>query len=280
MQAKSNFDKSCLAPARPHLPAARINYWKLSSRIPLTLFLVAINLATGAALADEKVDLSDRMKRDSYAMGMDVVRGLKIDDFDIDLKAIGAGIADMQAGTPALSPEEQHAAMKQMQADILAKAVAKKEALGVIHKKEGTAFLEANATKPGVRIMDVTAPDKSTAQLQYKVLESGTGGASPQMTDTVTVRYRGTFIDGKEFDIFDNSVKHGDTAIFKMADVIPGWAAALKVMKPGDKWQLFVPPSLAYADFGPPEIGMYTTLIYELELVSFAPTNDTAGGPQ
>jgi len=212
----------------------------------------------------------------SYALGMQVVTMLQKDDFDVDLKAIAAGMADMQAGTPALTMEEKKAAMHDMQQAILAKAVTKKEAAGEVHKKEGQAFLSANLNKPGVQVKSVTAPDGSQAILQYKILKSGPSGASPDMTDTVTVRYHGTLIDGTVFDIFPDAVKHGDTATFKMNDVIAGWAAALQMMKPGDQWELYVPPSLAYADYGPPEIGMYTTLIYQVELVSFAKTPDTA----
>ena len=133
--------------------------------------------------------------------------------------------------------------------------------------------------KDGVKTKEVVAPDGSKAELQYKILKSGPASASPKTTDTVTVRYRGTLIDGTVFDIFDPSVKHGDVAVFKMSDVISGWGAALEMMKPGDKWQLFVPPSLAYADYGPPEIGIHTTLIYELELVSFAPTEEKSVPP-
>ena len=247
--------------------------------------LAALSLAgfAGPAPAQDKPALTNRTQRISYALGMDVVRVLKLDDFDIDMKAIAAGMADMQAGRPALTPEEQKTAMKEMQDDILNKAVAKKEAAGEVHRKEGQAFLAANAKKDGVKIKEVAAPDGSKAELQYRILKSGPDGPSPKKTDTVVVRYRGTLIDGTVFDVFPDSVKHGDTATFSMDDVIPGWAEALQMMKPGDKWQLFVPPGLAYADYGPPEIGMYTTLIYELELVSFSAANETgappAGGP-
>ena len=244
---------------------------------------LAVCLATGffanALCAQDGFDLSNQQQRISYALGMDVVRALKADDFNIDLKTISAGIADAQAGKPAFTPEQVKAVMKEMQNDNLARAVAKKEAAGQVHLKEGTAFLEANAKKEGVKIKEVVAPDGSKAELQYKILKLGAAsGSSPKKTDTVTVRYRGTLIDGTVFDIFDPTMKHGDAAVFKMSDVIPGWDAALEMMKPGDKWQLFVPPSLAYADYGPPEIGMYTTLIYELELVSFAP-NDVKSAP-
>jgi len=236
----------------------------------LLLCAIAVGLIASPAWAQDQPALTNGDQIISYALGMEVVRALKVDDFDINMQAIKAGMADMQAGKPALTLEEKKVAMRQMQDDILAKAVAKKEAAGEVHRKEGAAFLAANAKKPGVKILDVVAPDGSQAKLQYKVLKSGPPGSSPQKTDTVVVRYHGTLIDGTTFDIFDNSVKQGDHATFRMADVIPGWAEALQRMKAGDKWQLFVPPSLAYADYGPPPIGMYTTLIYELELVSFS----------
>ena len=230
----------------------------------------ALGLLVNSGSAQDRPALTNSTQRISYALGMDVVRVLKLDDFDIDLKTIVAGMADTQAGKSALTPEQKRIAMQEMQDVILAKAVAKKEAAGAVHRKEGAAFLAANASQPGVKLKAVIAPDGSKAELQYKVLKSGPDGPSPKKNDTVVVRYHGTRIDGTAFDLFDDSVKHGDLATFSMTDVIPGWAEALQMMKPGDKWQLFVPPSLAYADFGPPEIGMYTTLIYELELVSFS----------
>jgi FKBP-type peptidyl-prolyl cis-trans isomerase len=242
----------------------------------LASFLI-LGCFVNALRGQDAINLTNQQQRISYALGMDVVRALKVDDFNIDLKTICAGMADSQAGKPAFTPEQVKAVMKEMQDDNLARAVAKKEAAGQVHLKEGKAFLEANVKREGVKILEVIAPDGTKEELQYKILKSGPAvSSSPKKTDTVTVRYRGTLIDGTEFDIFDPSVKHGDTAVFKMSDVIPGWAAALEVMKPGDKWQLFVPPSLAYADYGPPEIGIHTTLIYELELVSFIPTDEKA----
>lgn len=240
----------------------------------------ALGFFAHAAQAQDGIVLSNQQQRISYALGMDVVRALKVDDFNIDMKTISAGMADMQVGKPAFTPEQVKVAMKEMQDDNLARAVAKKEALGKVHLREGKAFLEANVKKEGVKTKAVVAPDGSQAELQYKILKSGAeSGASPKKSDTVTVRYRGTLIDGTVFDIFDPTVKHGDVAVFRMSDVIPGWDAALEMMKPGDKWQLFVPPSLAYADYGPPEIGINTTLIYELELVSFAPTDEKSVPP-
>jgi len=239
----------------------------------------AFGLLISSASAQDRPALTNSTQKISYALGMDVVRVLKLDDFDIDIKTIVAGMADTQAGKPALTPEQKRIAMQEMQEDILAKAVAKKEAAGAVHRQEGEVFLAANAKKPGVKMKEVIAPDGSKAQLQYKILKSGAEGPSPQKADAVVVRYHGTLIDGTEFDVFNDSVKHGDLATFSMADVIPGWAEALQMMKPGDKWQLFVPPSLAYADYGPPEIGMYTTLIYELELVSFSAPKEAGAAP-
>lgn len=243
---------------------------KSSFALLLTFGFFAIQLR-----AADSGQLTNEQQRISYALGMDVVRALKVDDFNVDLKAIRAGMSDAQSGKAAFTPAQVKMAMKEMQDDNLARAVAKKEAEGQVHLKEGTAFLEANRQKDGVKIMEVVAPDGSKAQLQYKIIKSGAAdGASPRPTDMVSVRYRSTRIDGSEFDIFDPTLKHGNVSVFKMHDVIPGWSAALEVMKPGDKWQLFVPPSLAYADFGPPEIGIHTTLIYELELVSFGPVDE------
>ena len=203
----------------------------------------------------------------SYALGMEVVRALRVDDFDIDMKAVTAGVADMQAGKAALSPDQQKAAMHEMREAILAKAVAKKEAAGIKHRQEGEAFLAANATREGVKLTTVVAPDGSKAGLQYKVLKSGPAGSSPKMTDSVVVRFTGSLLDGT---VIDSSEQRGGPVTMQMKEVLPGWAAALQMMRPGDQWQLFIPPSLAYADYGPPEIGMYTTLIYQLELVSFS----------
>ena len=119
----------------------------------------------------------------------------------------------------------------------------------------------------GVKLTTVVAPDGSKAGLQYKVLKSGPAGSSPKMTDSVVVRFTGSLLDGT---VIDSSEQRGGPVTMQMKDVLPGWAAALQMMRPGDQWQLFIPPSLAYADYGPPEIGMYTTLIYQLELVSFS----------
>ena len=131
-----------------------------------------------------------------------------------------------------------------------------REELAAKNKAEGEAFLATNKNNPGV----VTLPDG----LQYKVITNGTG-AMPDANDTVTVNYRGTLLDGTEFD---SSYKHGQPAKFPVSGVIPGWTEALMKMKAGSKWQLFIPSELAYGERGRPGIPPNSVLIFEVELLS------------
>jgi FKBP-type peptidyl-prolyl cis-trans isomerase FklB len=129
--------------------------------------------------------------------------------------------------------------------------------MAAVNLKLGTAFLEANKAKPGV----VTLP----SGLQYKILTAGTG-PKPTAADTVVCNYRGTLIDGKEFD---SSYKRGQPTSLPVGRVIKGWSEALQLMPVGSKWQLVIPPDLAYGDHGAgPDIGPNATLIFELELIS------------
>ena len=133
------------------------------------------------------------------------------------------------------------------------------------NKKEGEAFLAENKKKPGIKTLDVKLPDGTTAEMQYKVITEGTG-AIPKSNDTVTVNYRGTLINGKEFD---SSAKHGgQPAKFQVNRVVRGWTEALERMKAGSKWELYLPSSLAYGDQGyGPNIEPGATLIFEMELL-------------
>jgi FKBP-type peptidyl-prolyl cis-trans isomerase len=132
----------------------------------------------------------------------------------------------------------------------------KRLALVETNKKEGDAFLAANKTKEGV----VTLP----SGLQYKVLVAGTG-AKPSAADTVVCNYRGTLLDNTEFD---SSYKRGQPLTFSVGGVIKGWTEALQLMPAGSKWQLFIPPDLAYGERGSGPIGPNATLVFEVELVS------------
>jgi FKBP-type peptidyl-prolyl cis-trans isomerase FklB len=145
----------------------------------------------------------------------------------------------------------------QFQTEMHQKQQEKMQQAGATNKKEGDAFLAANKSKEGV----VTLP----SGLQYKILTAGTG-PKPKSSDSVVCNYKGTLIDGKEFD---SSYKRGQPATFPVAGVIKGWTEALQLMPVGSKWQLFVPSDLAYAERGSgPDIGPNATLIFEVELLS------------
>src|SRR5208337_3618840 len=157
-----------------------------------------------------------------------------------------------------LTDDEAKSAMMALQNDLRQKQEAKAQQAGQTNKTEGEAFLAANKTKEGV----VTLPDG----LQYKVLKAGTG-PKPTANDSVVCNYKGTFIDGTEFDSSD---KHGgQPATFTVGQVIKGWTEALQLMPVGSKWQLFIPSDLAYGQRGAgADIAPNATLIFELELLS------------
>jgi FKBP-type peptidyl-prolyl cis-trans isomerase FklB len=249
---------------------------------PLIL-LLALGLLALPTSAQDKPDLTNPKQKISYALGMDILSTLKLQEIDVDLKAIAAGMADMEAGKPALTPEQQKAAMRELQESIITKAGEKQKAAGEKNLKDGQAFLAANAKKEGVKVKEVAAPDGSKAGLQYKILKSG-AGPSPKKSDTVKVHYHGTLIDGT---VFDSSVERNEPATFMVDQVIPGWTEALQMMKVGDKWQLFIPAQLGYGEFGPPRIGPNSVLIFEVELLGIekpaeadpAPATNAAPAP-
>lgn len=237
----------------------------------LLLPAVIFGLLAGSATAQDKPDLTNHNQKINYALGMDIISTFKQQEFDIDLQSFIAGMADNLAGKPALTPEQKQAAIESLQQYLQSKEAARRKVAAVKNLEDGQAFLAANAKKEGVRVKEVIAPDGSKAQLQYKVLKSGPDGPSPEITDIVEVHYVGTRIDGT---VFDSSVKRGIPATFGLKQVIPGWTAALQMMKAGDKWQLFIPANLAYAEYGLPQIGPNSTLIFEVELLSFYPPKE------
>ncbi len=168
------------------------------------------------------------------------------------------GCRDVLAGGKTLLTEdEMAAALAVLQNQMAAKAAEEAKIMGEANKTQGEAFLAANKTKEGV----VTLP----SGLQYKIITAGTG-PKPTTADTVICNYRGTLLDGKEFD---SSYKRGQPATFPVARVIKGWTEALQLMPVGSKWQLFIPPDLAYAERGAgSDIGPNSTLIFEVELIS------------
>lgn len=240
------------------------------------LFGCLCGLLVPAARAQYKPDLTDHNQIINYAFGVDIVSTFKQQEFQLDSKAFLAGIADSMAGNPALTPEQKKAALDELQQFLTGKEQERRKVAATKDLKEGLSFLAANATNEGIHLKTATAPDGKPAELQYKILKSGPAGASPQKSDIVEVHYVGSLIDGH---VFDSSVKRNTPATFPMTDVVPGWAEALQMMKPGDKWELFIPTSLGYGEFGPPQIPPNSTLIFQLELLSFYTPKPSTNAP-
>ena len=194
----------------------------------------------------------------SYALGMNLGANLKRDSIDIDTAIFLRAVKDTLAGGKTLlTDSEVRTALMQLQTEVRNKQMEKMKLAGAANKKEGDAFLAGNKTKEGV----VTLP----SGLEYKILTEGTG-PKPSASDSVVCNYRGTLINGTEFD---SSYKRGQPATFPVTGVIKGWTEALQLMPVGSKWQLFLPAELAYGERGPsPEIGPNSTLIFEVELLS------------
>lgn len=210
--------------------------------------------AKGAAPVTLKTD----NEKQSYAMGMNLGLGLKHQGMALDPALVARGMKDvLNGGKTILTEDEARAAVQQLQTDVKQKMDAKAREAGASNRKEGEAFLAANKAKEGV----VALP----SGLQYKILQAG-DGPKPTASDTVTCNYRGTLINGKEFD---SSYKRGQPASFPLGGVIKGWTEALQMMPVGSKWQLFIPTDLAYGDHPPsPDIEPGDTLIFEVELLS------------
>lgn len=197
----------------------------------------------------------------SYAIGIDIARGLQQQGMDVDPNLVSRGIADALAGGKLLlTDKELQATMLQVQKDAITKAQQNFVKLAEKNKKEGAAFLAQNKNRDGV--------NTTKSGLQYKVLKQG-NGATPRATDIVTVNYRGTFIDGTEFD---SSYARKEPAKFPCNRVIAGWVEALQMMRVGDKWQIFVPSNLAYGEAGMGnDIPPNATLVFEIELLDTKP---------
>jgi FKBP-type peptidyl-prolyl cis-trans isomerase FklB len=197
----------------------------------------------------------------SYALGINLARQFQSQAVDVDVAFFTQGLRDtLTGGKPALTEEEVRAVMTAFQEEMKTKQAALMKRESEKNAKEATEFLAANKDKEGV----VTLP----SGLQYKVLKEGTG-PKPTLEDTVVCHYRGTLINGIEFD---SSYKRNEPAKFPVKGVIKGWTEALQLMPVGSKYQLFVPSSLAYGDRGAgPVIGPNALLIFEVELVSIQP---------
>lgn len=211
--------------------------------------------APAAAVPDA---LKDPKAQASYAIGLNIAKGLKHNSVEVDANAFALGVKDGMTGAqPQLTDGQMRAAVTQLQADVEARRKEKLAATAGANKADGEAFLKANHDKPGV----TTLPDG----LQYEVLTAGTG-PKPKADDSVICNYRGALLDGTEFD---SSYKRGAPDTFPVSGIIKGWTEALQMMPVGSKWRLYVPTSLAYGEKGAgPDIGPNAVLVFEIELLS------------
>ena len=225
--------------------------------------LVVAGISAAALAAD--VDIKTEKDKISYAIGVDIGRNITNRQVDINPDALAAGLKSIVTGSkPLLTDDQLKEAMTSLQNTMQAKMQermkvqqAEQAQAGDKNKKEGEAFLAENKKKEGV---------KTTASgLQYKVMNPGSG-PKPTTSDTVTVHYRGTLLDGKEFD---SSYKRGEPMEFPVTGVIKGWTEALLLMPVGAKWQLYIPSDLAYGERGTGrDIGPNSVLQFDVELVS------------
>jgi len=201
-------------------------------------------------------------------VGANIGKGLEREGIELDQAMFFRGMKDALVGDKLLmTDDEAKAAFTAYQKEAHEKQEAKMKVLGEQNKKAGEAFLAANKSKEGV----VTLP----SGLQYKIEKQGKG-PKPVSSDTVECDYRGTLIDGKEFD---SSYKRGKSLSIPVTGVIKGWTEVLQLMPVGSKYQVFVPSDLAYGARGPAEIGPDATLIFEIELLSIQPKPAPAAAP-
>lgn len=224
----------------------------------LLIAALSIGLLTAQAYAQEKTKLESHKDKVSYSIGLSIGKNMKNQPMEIDVDLMIKGIKDALSGAePLMSEREVQETISELRRELAAKQKEHMEEVAEQNKKAGEVFLEENKKKEGVITL--------SSGLQYKIITPGTG-ESPKLTDTVTTHYRGTLIDGTEFD---SSYKRGKPVSFKVNGVIAGWTEALQLMKVGAKWELFVPPNLAYGDQGAgPNIGPHQTLLFEVELIA------------
>lgn len=224
----------------------------------LTMMVCAMVALSGAAFAADAPELKSDKEVFSYSLGMNLGTNLKRESVEVDQELLVKGFKDSYGGGKTiLTEDEARKSITDFQKALMAKKAETMQKLAEKNKADGEKFLAENAKKPGVKSLP--------SGLQYKEITPGKG-KSPKATDTVTTHYKGTLIDGTEFD---SSYKRGEPATFPVSGVIAGWTEALQLMKEGAKWELFLPSNLAYGEKGAGrDIGPNATLIFEVELIS------------
>jgi len=218
----------------------------------------ALGLLCGVCLAAEQVGLKDENDRATYSVGYQVGSDFKRRGLNVNPDVLVQGVQDAMSGAePLLTPQEIRTTLVDLKKQALADQREKLKKQAEENLEQAQAYLAENTQKQGVKSLP--------SGLQYKVIAEG-AGKSPKKDESVTVHYRGTLIDGTEFD---SSYSRNKPATFQTDRVIPGWTEALQMMKEGAKWQLFIPPKLAYGERGagrriPPN----SALVFEVELLS------------
>lgn len=226
---------------------------RLHAQAPLAA-LVSLIFAAAAGAAEPAAVMDDTAKM-NYALGYQLGRDLA--GLELRSDALMKGLEDGRSGTtPQLDQPAMEAALQGLETRINEQRTKAQAEAAQKAKAAGAAYLAENARRPGVQT--------TASGLQYKVITEGKG-RKPTTTDSVTVHYRGTLVDGSEFD---SSYKRGEPATFPVNGVIAGWTEALQMMNEGSKWQLAIPATLAYGDRGP-LAGQ--VLLFDVELVSAAP---------
>jgi len=218
--------------------------------------------AAGATKTPAPLELKTEKDKVSYAIGLNIGKNLKRDSVEIEPSIISRGIKDgMSDAKPLMTDDEARATLTTLQGEVKSKEEAKAKLAAAENKKASDAFFAANKSKEGI----VTLP----SGLQYKVVKEGTG-PKPTSSDVVLCHYRGALLDNTEFD---NSYKRGEPLKIPVGQVIKGWTEALQLMPVGSKWQLFIPPDLAYGERGAPgsPIGPNAALMFDVELISIEP---------
>ena len=226
-----------------------------------TILCVACGVILIGCGKESAVDKKDKIHQASYAIGQSIGKSFLSQQIEINQESLVKGIKDAISGKSELTTENMQQIMSTFQREQMSKQEQRLKGVADKNLLLSKKYLEANKSQSGV----TTLP----SGLQYKVLKKGTGSKSPIDTDMVTVHYVGTLVNGTEFD---SSIKRGEPATFQVTGVIKGWTEALKMMKVGDKYQLFIPPDLGYSDRGAGAmIEPNVVLIFEVELLDIKP---------
>ncbi len=229
------------------------------------VLLISLGLAltstasTASTTSTDPSPLKTLEQQASYTLGADIAKNFRDQGLKIDVNAFSLGLEDALKERPLkLTEDEMMVAIDEVKQRMQQQQLEKMKTLADKNRKEGEAFLTENAKKPGVITLK--------SGVQYKVLTEGKGD-SPTPEDTISAHYKGTLIDGSEFD---SSYQRGTPLQLQMNSVIKGWGEVLKLMKKGSKWEVYIPSNMAYGERGAGKaIGPNQTLIFTIELVDF-----------